>query len=747
MVRGDNGFYCAVCGYPRSERQPTPPPELADYIERLRRNDGSADSQGLTELAQKLGLRWGSPELTPGRNLKFNRFDGPVLAVQEATGSDKYLVLFCGEASWSTGLVQFFKVEDGKGPSPTRVRLGREAVAQIIGGESLQCLNPGELKVVARKTKPRRKSTPSPPTPSIAPPGGPTQPADGTWPTTNPDRPEDSEKENRTIRDFHNLVPPLIEGLAFLLIVGILGTYLFWPWIKDIQSARVLEPSDEDYRIDCFVLRDASKSPKPGAYDLAERQILDYLNVRYGDRISYAFFGTDVLPNPIPAPSSNSESIEAQRQVAGNKKQIYDTTNFSHLFDELKNTIKNDRQAQVATRRKAHVDVIIILSDGVPDLSPGKMSCPVPGQKFIPDDVITSFNQLLTGGYATRERIYVRLVLIGGDLQYCISDIQGEWDRALGSMGLKVISYPEVGKGNLGDTLLKPFKRHSHIALKLRSLEDDQRQLLDQGKRFSVAYSARSVGEGGQLRILSGTLVDAQQREIELNAFKNYTIKSTNLEHFPSIRVPSPDSGEALGKTVRSDGDFIYLEPDASENSSGFLSEQSTYTLKLKVVVESHPNSQRLTPIVDPDPPALRIGPCNLAEKRQLGRGRLQPLFLSSIILSGIFLTGSLAWFTTKGASGKARLGRLNGALERSIVIPYKRWFEALIILFTLMTLGVSFLEEPLLLMVCVMIIISSALFLLSSLSKSKTANMLVRLAEFIILPLIINGAAHYIFK
>jgi len=104
MVRGDKGFYCVVCGFPRIAKQPTRQLELADYIERLRRNESGADAKGLVELAQKLGLRWGRPELTPDRSLKLNRFDGPVLAVQEATGSDKYLVVLCGEASWSTGL-------------------------------------------------------------------------------------------------------------------------------------------------------------------------------------------------------------------------------------------------------------------------------------------------------------------------------------------------------------------------------------------------------------------------------------------------------------------------------------------------------------------------------------------------------------------------------------------------------------------------------------------------------------------
>lgn len=749
LVRDDKGFKCVLCGFPRSERQSARQPELAGYIERLCRNEGDTEAKKLVELAQKLGLSWGSPVLTTDCSLKLNCIDGPVLAVQEEAGSEKYLVVLCGEASWSTHLDQYFKVEGGKRPLPTRVCLGKEAVAQIIGGKSLRCTNPGELKVVARKPKAGRSSMPAAPVSNIAPSERPDrQPPDGrlTLPMPRAGKQEDSENKLGILNAFSNILPVLAEILAFVLMLGILSAYLFWPWIKDIQNSRALETSAEDYRIDAFILRDASKSPKADAYDHAERQILDYLKVSYGDRISYAFFGTDVLPKPIPVPSSDSESIRAQRQMAGIKKQIYDTTNFSHLFDEIKKTISKDRQAQVAARRKSHVDVVIILSDGVPDLSSNNMSCPVPGEKFIPDDVVNSFENLMEGPYATHERIYVRLVLIGGKLQRCISDIQGEWESALGARGLEVESYSKI-KNNFGDNLLKRFKRHTHIAFKLRPLEDAQRRLLDQGKRFSVAYSARSVGEGGELRVLSGTLMDDQMREIELNAFRNGTIKSTNPEHFPLIRVPSPDKGEAFGKPIHSDGDFVYLEPDASENTAGFLSEQSTYTLKLRVVVASSSNAQGLTPVVDPDPYTLRIEPCNQAQKRRRGRFRLQPLFLGAIMLSGIFLIGSIVWFSTKGAPGGTRLGRLNGALERTVVLPYKRWFEALIILLILMALGVSFLEEPLLLMICVTVIVSSVLFLLSPFRESRTAHMLIRLAEFMVVPLIIEGAAHYVFK
>jgi hypothetical protein len=182
LVWDDNGSYCVVCGYPRSEKKPTRPPELDDYLGRLRRGEDGADAKGLAEFARKLGLRWGRPELTPDRSLKFSNLGSATLAVQEATGSDKYLVVLCGEVNWSTGLLQFFKVEGGIEPPPERVRLSREAVAQLIDGKSLLCPDPGELKVVARKPKPEPRAAPSPPTPTIAPMVLPSpQPAAGIW--------------------------------------------------------------------------------------------------------------------------------------------------------------------------------------------------------------------------------------------------------------------------------------------------------------------------------------------------------------------------------------------------------------------------------------------------------------------------------------------------------------------------------------------------------------------------------------
>lgn len=161
LAQNHHGAYCIVCGYPRDKQRPTRPPELDDYLVELRRGAAAGDGRGLTNLARRLGLQWGTPELKPAdRGLRVQDATGPAIAVQDAVGSDKYLIVVTGEVAWSSGLLQFFEVEEAAGPPPTRVRLRREAEAQLDDKGSLRCLRSGELEVVARESTPQIRHAP-----------------------------------------------------------------------------------------------------------------------------------------------------------------------------------------------------------------------------------------------------------------------------------------------------------------------------------------------------------------------------------------------------------------------------------------------------------------------------------------------------------------------------------------------------------------------------------------------------------
>lgn len=163
LTRNERGLRCVVCGFPYDEKRPSRPRELDGYLARLRRGERGADAQGLIDLALRFALQWGSPELTPApRRLRTGYAGGPAFAIQEASGSERYLVVVFGEAPWSSGLVHFFSLEEEAGALPaTRVRLLQEAVAELDGRGNLECQSAGKLKVVAREA-PAEHAAPAP---------------------------------------------------------------------------------------------------------------------------------------------------------------------------------------------------------------------------------------------------------------------------------------------------------------------------------------------------------------------------------------------------------------------------------------------------------------------------------------------------------------------------------------------------------------------------------------------------------
>ena len=152
LTRDERGARCAVCDFPYDKKRPSRPYELEEYLVRLRRGDRRAEAGELIDLAERFGLQWGSPELKPApRCLRTRDVSGPALAVQEASGSERYLVVVFGEVPWPSGLVHFFSIEEEAGaPLVKRVRLHQEAVATLDGRGNLECQSAGKLQVVKR---------------------------------------------------------------------------------------------------------------------------------------------------------------------------------------------------------------------------------------------------------------------------------------------------------------------------------------------------------------------------------------------------------------------------------------------------------------------------------------------------------------------------------------------------------------------------------------------------------------------
>jgi hypothetical protein len=171
LTRDERGVRCAVCGFPHDKKRPSRPDELKEYLGRLRRGDRRAGAEELIDLAERFALQWGSPELKPApRRLRTRDAGGPALAIQEASGSERYLVVVFGEVPWPSGLVHFFVIEEEAGvPLATRVRLRQEAIAELDGRGNLECESAGKLQVVKRAAAAERAVPTSNPPPIAKP--------------------------------------------------------------------------------------------------------------------------------------------------------------------------------------------------------------------------------------------------------------------------------------------------------------------------------------------------------------------------------------------------------------------------------------------------------------------------------------------------------------------------------------------------------------------------------------------------
>lgn len=511
-----------------------------------------------------------------------------------------------------------------------------------------------------------------------------------------------------------------------MLSVGF-SIYLLLPLYQPPETPADVEAEEkESYNLDCFLVRDASGSIDPQHYEVLEDEILGHLSTRGGDRISYSRFGSDIVSGGVPPPSDDEGAITAHRRLAQQGAHtVAGTTDFERLFDRLRKAIQNDRERQRATKRKPHADAIIILSDGIPDLTPDQESCPDSGREFISDEIVEAYDAMINSHYATREAIYVRLILVGAPSE-CGPEIQSQWERRLSARGLEVLAYSATGgMPGLGERLLTSLRRHPKIFFQISGLKDEQRRRMDRGERFSVQFTAHAFRAGGTVRVESASLVGQGGSELDLHALRNSQVSSTKDGHNPVFAVPSPEPSALWGPSV--DQEEFYLEPESS-----FVSlESETYRLLVKASVLERPGQS-----VEIDP--VEVRPCHKAGQKSRVRERLKLPVSLSVSLAAIFLLGSLSWYVSP--KGNAR-----SWLEDFFVVPYRRWLYLFLLLFLPVFVGVVGLQKPWPIACCVVLILCFVLFLLEGFRKSPAALLIFRVVEFAALPLVAEVAAQYL--
>lgn len=541
----------------------------------------------------------------------------------------------------------------------------------------------------------------------------------------------------------------VVEFVVAALICFGLGWWLISPFYssKD-KEGDISEPSDKDYVLDCFIVRDASVSPIKNQYSQIESSLLEKLNTNAGDRISFAIFGGDTKPNPIQPPTTNKASIEAQRGLVNGAS--YETTDFALLFRRLRDTIYQDRKAQVAAKRPPHADAIIILSDGIPDLSSHESTCPDGSEGFISKDIIDSFDALINSSYATQEPIFVRLIVAGAPSP-CAPRIVEEWETSLsqvpGSRSFSAVLFDDLRNAERG--ILEPLRRQPRIIFSLANLTNSERQHLDDYGAFSVMYSARSflLRSPGKLEIEHGTLIPRDQgrgeggggatasesgeapRAIQLLALKYPGIPSTD----PQSRVvvsPPPHSGQSLlGEAVKG---LIYFRLENPEDKNS-LAELSKYDLRLTY-------SSDTNLIVEFRPATLALEPCSRAFNRRALWEKLKATFT---ILSGItviYLTGLFCWCV---AARRPSRKPFHIWSQKLFYNPRCHWVGALMVLVIPMTTSTFYLNNSIEMMIGFGLVLSLTLHFFEKFKHSPTISLLSFMIEWLSIPLVHFMAVH----
>jgi hypothetical protein len=433
-----------------------------------------------------------------------------------------------------------------------------------------------------------------------------------------------------------------------------------------------------DNLLDCFIVRDVSKSPNSSRYDTFQREILSYLRTKKGDRISYAQFAGDTFPRDIQPPSQNLKAID--EAIKGlSKREASSKTDFALLFNRLRDTIARDRNANVAVNREPHSDVVIILSDGVPDAQGRNWNCPSEveeaGEKFIPQDVRDAYESLVSSKYATNEPLLVYLIL-AGEKAGCSPRILQEWQVALGPLGLHVVPYAELPNDpNLGPILFSSVDRQACIYLMpaAKSLRDEERMKFDRGETFSIQYSAFSRLSQGSVKARYAKLIDHSGKEVAtLFALNDPLASTSDPQSRVRITVDGPsDEDEIRGPAETATAFFRF---DAQDFKNAIISPKEIYTLRLI-----------------PEPLAIgEIGydvlldTSSSAKRKEVLEARLTWMIIVSGVLVLIYLICLFGFHFWGGALTE----RLQERIHKIIVAPVRLWVMAGIVLLVVFAVG-----------------------------------------------------------
>ncbi len=435
-----------------------------------------------------------------------------------------------------------------------------------------------------------------------------------------PDAKPEPAPEQQAREELRRLVKELRPVLLSLFCVAVVGAavwtvhYLFEPiepwgrWASGAESdpaASRPAPSapEGEGHTDLYMARDASGSLNMQEFDRIERELLEAFRVPAGDGLSYCRFGLATAPPSIQPASSNVAA------VIGGISSIVTTnittrTDFAHLFDWLYNSISNEKPSVDKADDALHPDVILVISDGVPDTEGHQRRCPDEFDKakapFISDDIRRSFEMLVTADFAKANRVLPFLVL--GGHSSCRADIEARWRAALGGLGLTVIPYTEprevwravqertqqaAGIDRIPRLYLWPEEA---------GLDAVQRAAFLRRQEFSVRIVARSSFDRARARVQQATLLDGRGTPLAVLYVTNQEGEYLNEPGSQvEIQTDPPRPGEHFGAPLYR---RLWLRFDSARSAGLKLAEDAAdYRLRLELAGSSLPGRVELLPV------------------------------------------------------------------------------------------------------------------------------------------------------
>jgi len=319
------------------------------------------------------------------------------------------------------------------------------------------------------------------------------------------------------------------------------SAYLFAPFLKEPEREEDFDPEKAwpTKHIACFFMRDVSFSVSAKDYDAIEETIHNVLRAKY-DSILYGLFAGDTFPYVLDQ-FSRIDSARRSRDLLGSATLVdHRRTDFAQLFSRLAEVFSKP----LPEPADDSIDLVVVLSDGMPDRETHDQKCPDPTKDslLIDERTANSYDGLLQTAAASNRNLWVILVLNGGSAE-CADVVKSGWKESLNRNRLKITDKENMVKEILDITNRAP---QGHLTPVRQMSSDFDRELKAATKtgEFSVSYIPWSFGEGGngsEITVEAAKLIKDRDTQVAmLYPVSGRQVSAQDLDTRVKFKLASP---------------------------------------------------------------------------------------------------------------------------------------------------------------------------------------------------------------